>query len=50
MNEQNKARLEGPANVDSKRSWSKPTLARIDAEKAELGTRVDVLDGGFTTS
>ena len=38
------------ANVERKRHWHKPTMNRIEAGDAELGTRIVTQDGEFTTS
>jgi len=50
MHEQNKSRLDVSASGGAKRLWLKPTLSRLEAGEAELGTRRAVSDGGFTTS
>jgi hypothetical protein len=39
-----------PKGDQGKRVWTAPELTRLEAAQAELGTRVDVADGGFTTS
>ena len=36
--------------VDERREWLRPSVQKIRAGDAELGTREDVADGGFTTS
>ena len=49
MHEDRKAKSAGAADQGSKRRWSTPTLARIEAAEAETGTRT-LDDGPFTTS
>jgi hypothetical protein len=50
MNEKRKAHSAVHDDRQGRRPWSTPTLARIDAGEAEIGTRASALDGGFTTS
>jgi hypothetical protein len=50
MDNQYDARSVGADRGRGKRAWTAPQLTRIEASQAELGTNVDVADGGFTTS
>jgi len=39
-----------PKQSPTRRAWARPTLTRIEAGAAEIGTRELVDDGEFTTS
>lgn len=49
MNEDRKTGSVGPAGSGRKHRWNTPTLSRIEASTAEVGTRNQV-DGNFTSS
>ena len=50
MQEQRKTVSGRPVDSNATRSWATPKLTRMGASEAEVGTRVAVSDGGFTTS
>jgi hypothetical protein len=36
--------------AEARQPWSRPTVARMDAADAEVGTRPSVADGAFSVS
>ena len=50
MDNQDDARSFRPEGGRGKRAWSTPELTRFKAAQAELGTNVDLPDGGFSAS